>query len=127
MAVFSQVETAAAPPALGPYSQAVKSGSLLFLSGQVGVNPGTGKLVSGGVVAEARQAFENIGAVLRAANIDFSHVVKVAVFLVSMQEFSSLNQVYQEFFSPPFPARSAVAVRELPAGAVVEIEVTAVL
>jgi len=127
MAVFSQVETAAAPPALGPYSQAVKSGSLLFLSGQVGVNPGTGKLVSGGVVAEARQAFENIGAVLRAANIDFSHVVKVAVFLVSMREFSSLNQVYQEFFSPPFPARSAVAVRELPAGAVVEIEVTAVL
>jgi len=125
MSRFSVVETTGAPKALGPYSQAVQWNSMLFLSGQVGIDPTTGNLVSGGIEAQARQAFTNIHAVLGAAGADFSHVVKVTVFLVNMQDFSRLNSLYQEYFSAPFPARAAVGVKELPAGAQIEIEVIA--
>ena len=127
MSDFTAVETSAAPRALGPYSQGIRWNSMLFLSGQVGIDPDTGKMVSGGMEAQARQAFTNIRAVLEAAGADFTNVVKTTVYLVNLEDFAGLNTLYQEYFSAPYPARAAIGVRELPAGALVEIEVTAVL
>ena len=113
------------PPPVGPFSQAIEVGGFLFLSGQVGQDPGTGKLVPGGVVAEAEQAFSNASAVLRAAGLGFEHVASVRVFLTRMEDYQAMNSVYVRYFTEPFPARTAVAVAALPLGASVEIDMIA--
>ena len=113
------------PPPVGPFSQAIEVGGFLFLSGQVGQDPGTGKLVPGGVVAEAEQAFSNASAVLRAAGLGFEHVASVRVFLTRMEYYQAMNSVYARHFTEPFPARTAVAVAALPLGASVEIDMIA--
>lgn len=120
-----KVHTDKAPTALGPYSQAVIAGEMVYLSGQGGINPETGKLVEGGVVAEAKQIMKNIGAVLEAAGTSFENVVKTTVFLADMGDFAAFNEVYAEYFTTN-PARSCVAVKTLPAGFAAEVEVIAV-
>lgn len=109
-----------APP-VGPFSQAVDSGSLIFLSGQVGLDS-AGKLVGGGIAAEAEQIFRNLEAVLDAAGKSFADVVRVGVFLTDMSDFAALNAVYAQHFEQPYPARTTVAVAALPLGAAVEID-----
>jgi 2-iminobutanoate/2-iminopropanoate deaminase len=121
------VTTVQAPKALGPYSQAVRWGNLLFLSGQVGIDPATGKLVEGGVAAQARQAFKNLEAVLAAAGINLRRLLKATVYLKDMSSFQAVNEVYAAHVPPPYPARAAVAVKELPFGAEVEIEAIAAM
>ena len=112
-------------PPVGPFSQAIEVGGFLFLSGQVGQDPATGKLVPGGVVAEAEQAFSNASAVLRAAGLGFEHVASVRVFLTRMEDYQAMNSVYVRYFTEPFPARTAVAVAAFPLGASVEIDMIA--
>lgn len=117
--------SAKAPVAVGPYSQGVRLGDLVFLSGQIGINPETKKLVEGGVENQTRQIFSNIRAVLNEVGLDLDHVVKTTVFLKDMVDFKRVNDVYAGFFQPPYPARSAVAVKELPLSVDIEIEVVA--
>lgn len=114
-----------APKPIGPYSQAVKVGNLVFLSGQIGIDPKTGNLVAGGIVAETRQVMNNIRAVLAEANLTFENIIKVTIFLSNLADFAEVNQIYSEFFPKDFPARSTVGVQALPKGAKVEIEVIA--
>ncbi len=116
-----------APAAIGPYSQAVRSGNLLFISGQTSVDPSTGKVVPGGPAAEAAQCLKNVKAILQAAGADMENVLKVTVFLTDMAHFAAVNEVYSAAFSAPFPARACVAVRALPLGCLVEIEAIAAL
>ena len=125
--MIEKIETKAAPAAIGPYSQAVRCGSMLFCSGQIPINPETGEIVEGDVTAQAKQVFKNIKAVLSAAGADEGNVVKATVFLKDMADFGPVNEVYSEAFSgsPVLPARSAVAVRTLPKDVQVEIEVIA--
>ena len=118
------ISTTAAPAAIGPYSQAIKCGSLLFCSGQIPVNPATGE-VPEGIQAQTEQSLANVKAILAAAGTSIDRVVKTTVFLADMSLFGPLNEVYARTFSEPFPARSAVAVRELPKQVLVEIEVIA--
>ncbi|MFP6625908.1 MAG: RidA family protein [Deltaproteobacteria bacterium] len=120
------VATAAAPAAIGPYSQAMRVGSWLFCSGQVGIDPESGSLVEGGFAAEARRVFENLGAVLQEAGAGFDQVVKVTAYLTDLGNFAELNDIYAGYFTPPYPARAAVGVASLPKGASVEIELIAV-
>jgi 2-iminobutanoate/2-iminopropanoate deaminase len=121
------VSSTRAPKALGPYSQAIRWGNTLFISGQVGIDPGTGKLVEGGVEAQARQVFKNLAAVLDAAGINLRRLLKTTVYLKDMDHFKVVNEVYAAEVPPPYPARAAVAVTELPLGAEVEIEAIAAL
>ena len=121
------IETKNAPGAVGPYSQAIKAGNLLFLSGQIGIDPETKALVQGGVEAQAVQVFKNIKAVLEAAGAAMQNVVKATVFLKDMADFKKVNEIYAAQFERPFPARSAVAVKELPLSVDIEIEVIAVI
>jgi 2-iminobutanoate/2-iminopropanoate deaminase len=121
------ITSSQAPQALGPYSQALRFGNLLFLSGQVGIDPETGKLVEGGVEAQARQVFKNLAAVLAAAGINFRRLLKTTVFLKDMAHFKIVNEVYAAEVPPPYPARATVAVAELPLGAAVEIEAIAAM
>ena len=121
------VSSAEAPAALGPYSAGIKTGQMVFLSGQLGLDPQTGKLVEGGVVEQARQSLRNIGALLAAAGATFENVVKSTVYLADIADFAAVNEVYAAAFSEPYPARSAVQVAALPAGGLVEIEVIAAL
>ncbi|MBP5388775.1 MAG: RidA family protein [Bacteroidales bacterium] len=117
------ISTEKAPAAIGPYSQAIDSGAgLIFLSGQLPIDPATGAFPEGGIEAQTRQSILNAEAILRAAGLSLSHVVKTTVFLADMGDFAAMNEVYARFFQPPFPARSAVAVKTLPKGALVEIE-----
>ncbi|MCR4398302.1 MAG: RidA family protein [Firmicutes bacterium] len=116
---------AGAPSAVGPYSQAVRSGQFLFASGQVGLDPATGNLVDGDVKTQARQAMENVGAVLKSQGLGFEHIVKALVFLVDIADFGAFNEVYGSYFKGDPPARSCVAVAALPKNARVEIEVIA--
>ena len=117
------ISTLAAPAAIGPYSQAVDSGTgLVFVSGQLPIDPATGSFPEGGVAEQARQSLLNAQAILRAAGLELSDVVKTTVFLADMGDFAAMNAVYATFFAEPFPARSAVAVKTLPKGALVEIE-----
>lgn len=120
------VHSAEAPAAVGPYSQAVRVGPLLFTSGQIALTA-QGQLVEGGVEDQARQVFANLRAVLAAAGTDFSRVVKVTVFLTDMNDFAQLNAVYAEQFSEPYPARSTVEVARLPRDVKVEIELVALV
>jgi len=114
-----------APAAIGPYSQAVQAGNLLFCSGQIPLDPVSGEIVAGDVRRQAEQVLENIAAVLSAAGADFNDVVKTTVFLVEMGDFGAVNEVYGRYFSEHKPARSTVAVKELPRGVLLEIEVIA--
>lgn len=116
-----------APKALGPYSQAIVAGGLVFASGQVPIDPATDNFVEGGIKEQTKQSLTNVSNVLAEAGIDLSHVVKTTVFLSDMDNFAAMNEVYATFFSEPYPARSAVAVKTLPKGALVEIEVIAEL
>lgn len=115
------IYTKKAPEPIGPYSQAVKSGNLLYLSGQVGIDPKSGKLVNGGVEAQTHQVMQNIAALLKTANTNFSNVIKTTIFLTSMSDFSTVNRIYGSFFEENPPARETVAVSALPANAQVEI------
>jgi 2-iminobutanoate/2-iminopropanoate deaminase len=125
MAEGKIVSTDKAPAAIGPYSQAVWAGNLLFLSGQVGIDPATGKLVEGGTLAQAEQIFRNIKAVLESQKLDFKDVVKVTVFGLDIKEFPEVNKLYATFFPRNPPARSYVQAAALPAKAAIEIEVVA--
>ena len=117
------ISTPNAPAAIGPYSQAVDSGAgLVFLSGQLPLDPATGAFPEGGIQAQTRQSLRNVQAILAAAGLSLANVVKTTVFLADMGDFAAMNEVYAEFFAEPFPARSAVAVKALPKGALVEIE-----
>ena len=120
----TQVQTNAAPAAIGPYSQAIRAGGLVFTAGQIGLDPGTGELAEG-VVAQAERALRNLTAVLDAAGTSFERVVKTTIFLADMGDFAAVNEAYAAHVSSPYPARSTVAVRELPKGALVEIEAIA--
>lgn len=120
------VASPAAPAAIGPYSQAIDTGSVVYLSGSLGVDPATGDLVPGGVAAQAEQSLRNIGAVLAAAGLDYAHVAKATCFLVDMGDFAAVNEVYARFYPEAPPARSTFAVAALPKGARIEIEVIAV-
>lgn len=120
------ISTNNAPAAIGPYSQAVKTGNMIFLSGQLGIDPKTGDFVHGDIQEQTDQVFKNIKAVLGAANLTLENVVKTTVFLSDMSNFAAMNEVYSSYFSEPFPARSAFAVKTLPKNALVEIEVIAV-
>lgn len=121
------IETPNAPGAVGPYSQAIKTGNFIFLSGQIGIDPQVNKVVDGGVEAQARQIFKNIKAVLQEAGLSMKNVVKATVFLKDMANFKKVNDIYAQHFEPPFPARSAVAVRDLPLSVDIEIEVIAAI
>jgi len=123
---MQKITTKSAPAAIGPYSQAVKVNGVLFTSGQIGIVPEGGFIVAGGVRAETRQVLTNLNAVLAAADMDFSNVVKTTVFMVDIDDFERVNEVYAEFFGESLPARSAVAVKALPKGALVEIELVAI-
>jgi 2-iminobutanoate/2-iminopropanoate deaminase len=114
-----------APRAVGPYSQAVASGDHIFLSGQTPIDPATGKLVDADVAGQTERCFDNLAAVLAAAHLGFDDVVKVNVYLTSMNDFHAMNAVYAERFSEPYPARTTVAVAALPLGAQIEIELVA--
>src|SRR5215510_9919618 len=121
------VHTTKAPNAIGPYSQAIRTESLVFTAGQVGLNPETGELVEGGIEAQTRQALTNLQHVLEAADSGLNFVVKTTVFLKDMNDFAKMNAVYAEFFPEKPPARSTVQVAGLPKGALVEIECVALL
>ncbi len=120
---MNAVHTETAPAAIGPYSQAVDSGAgLVFVSGQLPIDPSTGAFPQGDVAEQTRQSLTNAKSILDAAGLGLENVVKTTVFLADMGDFAAMNEVYAQFFSAPFPARSAVAVKTLPKGALVEIE-----
>lgn len=123
----SVVATDKAPSAIGPYSQAIKTGGLLFVSGQIPVEPATGEVVAGDVAAQTRQAIKNIIAILQSQHIGLENVVKATVFLTDMNDFPIVNQVYGEYFPQAAPARSCVQVARLPKDVSVEIETIAYL
>ena len=119
------IHTLNAPAAIGPYSQAIEVNGFVFASGQIPIDPATGSFVEGGVKEQTRQALTNASQILQEAGTDLSHVVKTTVYLADMADFAAMNEVYAQFFSEPYPARSAVAVKDLPKGALVEVEVLA--
>ena len=119
------INTTKAPAAIGPYSQAIKVGNLVYTSGQIPIDPAIGSFVEGGIKEQTRQSLQNVKAILEEAGLTMSNVVKTTVFMADMNDFADMNAVYAEFFAEPYPARSAVAVMTLPKGALVEIEVVA--
>ena len=119
------ISTPKAPAAIGPYSQAIQVGNLIYTSGQIPIDPATGQLVEGGIKEQARQSLSNIQAILQEAGLTMASVVKTTVFMADMADFAEMNSIYAEFFTEPYPARSAVAVKTLPKNALVEIEVVA--
>ena len=121
------ITTDKAPAAIGPYSQAVKSGQMLYCSGQIPLDPATGEMVSGDITDQTGRVMKNITAVLSAAGAGFDDVVKTTIYLVDIGDFASVNEVYGHYFNTHKPARSTVAVKSLPRGALVEIEVIATL
>jgi len=125
MGTPKKINTQDAPAAIGPYSQAVAAGEVIYVSGQLGLDPKTGKLVEGGIAAETKQALENIKAVLLAAGSSLAKVVKTDVYLADMSEFSKMNEIYASYFAEPYPARATVAVKTLPKNGRVEIAVIA--
>ena len=119
------IQTNNAPAAIGPYSQAIEVNGFIFASGQIPIDPATGEFVKGGIKEQTRQSLLNAKSILIAAGTDLNHVVKTTVFLSDMANFTAMNEVYSTFFEQPFPARSAVAVKDVPKGALVEVEVLA--
>lgn len=116
------LNTSNAPAAIGPYSQAIETGGMIFLSGQLPIDPSTGAFPEGGIKEQTRQSLLNAKAILESEDLDLSNVVKTTVLLSDIANFADMNEVYAEFFGQPFPARSAFAVKDLPKGALVEIE-----
>ncbi|HEX6046764.1 MAG TPA: RidA family protein [Pyrinomonadaceae bacterium] len=121
------VKTPHAPAALGPYSQAIKAGGFVYLSGQVAIDPATGEFVAGGIAEQTERVLKNVTAVLEAAGSSLDLVVKTTVFLADMAEFTAMNEVYAKFFPEPYPSRSTVQAARLPRDARVEIEAVALL
>ena len=121
------ISTKKAPAAIGPYSQAIQIGNLVYTSGQIPIDPSTGAFVEGGIKEQTRQSLTNVKAILEETGLSMSDVVKTTVFMADMNDFADMNAVYAEFFAEPYPARSAVAVKTLPKGALVEIEVVAAI
>jgi 2-iminobutanoate/2-iminopropanoate deaminase len=121
------VSSPSAPKAIGPYSQAIKAGNLLFVSGQVPIDPATGNLVNGDIATQTHRVFQNIGEILKAAGTSFDAVVRSTVYLQDMNDFAKMNEVYGTYFSSPAPARATVQVARLPKDAKVEIDVIATL
>lgn len=121
------ISTDKAPAAVGPYSQATRKGNLLFISGQLGLDPATGELAQGGVAGQAQQSLKNLQAILAAAGASVDDVLKTTVFLVDMADFGTVNKIYSEVFKQNYPARSCVAVAALPKGGLVEVECIAVI
>ncbi len=120
------VVSAKAPRPVGPYSQAIQAGELIFMSGQIGLDPATGEIVEGGVEAQADQCLKNLAGVLLAMGLDLSAIVKTTIFLTDMNDFAAVNAVYAGYFPENPPARSTIAVKELPLGVAVEIEAVAI-
>ena len=121
----TQITSPKAPAAIGPYSQAIAANGFLFISGQVPIDPATGNFAEGGIRELTRQSLENVKSILAEAGLTLADVVKTTVFLADMSDFTAMNEVYAEYFTAPAPARSAVAVKTLPKGGLVEIEVIA--
>ena len=121
------IATPKAPGAIGPYSQAIQVGNLVFTSGQIPIDPATGAFAEGGTKEQTRQSLTNVKAILEEVGLTMGNVVKTTVFMADMNDFADMNSVYAEFFTEPYPARSAVAVKTLPKGAMVEIEVVAAI
>jgi len=119
------VSSAKAPKAIGPYSPAVRAGNLLFVSGQVPIDPATGNMIEGDIAAQTRRVLDNVGALLEAGGVSFANVVRTTVFLADMNDFAAMNQVYGEYFREPYPARATVQVARLPKDSRVEIDVIA--
>jgi len=119
------IRTEKAPAAIGPYSQAIQVGNLVYTSGQIPIDPATGSFVEGGIKEQTLQSLTNVKAILEEVGLTMSNVLKTTVFMTDMGDFADMNSVYAEFFTEPYPARSAVAVKTLPKGALVEIEVIA--
>ena len=119
------VSSPGAPKAIGPYSQAVRAGQLLFLSGQIPLDPATGQMIAGDIAAQTRRVMDNLGAVLAAAGLSFSNVVRTTIFLADINDFAAVNEVYGTYVTPPAPARATVHVAQLPRGARVEIDAIA--
>ncbi len=119
------IHTTQAPAAIGPYSQAIEVNGFVFASGQIPINPATGEFVEGGIQEQTRLSLTNASNILKEVGTDLCHVVKTTVYLSSITDFAAMNEIYAQFFTEPFPARSAVAVKDLPKGALVEIEVLA--
>ena len=113
------------PKAIGPYSPAVRAGQMVFISGQVPIDPATGNLIDGDIAAQTRRVFDNLGALLKASGLSYANVVRTTVFLADMNDFAAMNQTYATFFSEPYPARSTVQVSRLPKDARIEIDVIA--
>lgn len=120
--IMNQINTQNAPAAIGPYSQAIRTGNLIFVSGQLPIDPATGNFAGDDIKNLTRQSLTNISNILKEAGTDMAHVVKTTVFLADMADFAAMNEVYATFFTAPFPARSAVAIKTLPKNAKVEIE-----
>lgn len=119
------IHTNNAPAAIGPYSQAIEVNGFIFASGQIPIDPSTGNFIEGGIKEQTKQAITNAKNILKEAGTDLAHVVKTTVYLANMADFAAMNEIYATFFQQPFPARSAVAVKDLPKGALVEVEVLA--
>jgi len=124
---LSAISTGSAPKALGPYSQAIRAGQFLFVSGQVPIDPGTGELVQGSIGDQARRALQNIGEILKAGGASFQQVVRTTVYLADLADFPAMNEVYGTFFAAPQPARSTIQAAKLPKNARIEIDVIAYL
>lgn len=116
------LHTDKAPAAIGPYSQAIEVNDMVFASGQIPLDPTTGNVVEGGIKEQTRQALTNAKAIMEAAGLSLANVVKTTVFMADMSDFAAMNEVYATFFTEPYPARSAVAVKALPKGVLVEVE-----
>jgi 2-iminobutanoate/2-iminopropanoate deaminase len=125
--MFEAVSTNSAPKALGPYSQAIRAGQFLFVSGQVPIDPSTGELVAGSIAQQTRRALQNIGEILNAAGSSFQHVVRTTVYLADLADFPAMNETYATFFTAPQPARSTIQAAKLPKDARIEIDVIAFL
>ena len=125
--MLSSVASGSAPQALGPYSQAIRAGQFLFVSGQVPIDPTTGELVGGGIAEQTRRALQNVGEILTAGGASFQQVVRSTVYLADLNDFGAMNEIYATFFTPPQPARSTIQAARLPRDARIEVDVIAFL
>jgi len=125
--MLSAVSTGSAPKALGPYTQAIRAGQFLFVSGQVPIDPATNELVNGGIADQTRRALQNVGEILAAGGASFQQVVRTSVYLADLADFAPMNEVYATFFTAPQPARSTIQAARLPRDARIEIDVIAFL
>ena len=123
--MLSAVSTGSAPKALGPYSQAIRAGQFLFVSGQVPIDPATGEMVAGGIAEQTQRAFQNVGEMLKAGGASFQQVVRTTVYLADLNDFGAMNEVYATFFTPPQPARSTIQAARLPRDSRIEVDVIA--